>query len=181
MPSSAYMNSQPELDWSMRGILMDWLIQVHARFKLIPETLFLATNIIDRFLSLRIVSLIKLQLVGITALFVASKYEEIMAPSVAHFLQVSDSEYTEQEILGAEKYMLRTLNWDLSYPNPMSWLRRASKADAYDVQTRTLAKFLVEISIVEYRLLRFAPSMLAAAALWLARLILDREEWVSDQ
>ncbi|KAG9103740.1 G2/mitotic-specific cyclin [Ceratobasidium sp. 370] len=177
MPSSTYMNSQHELDWSMRGILMDWLIQVHARFKLLPETLFLASNIIDRFLSLRIVSLIKLQLVGITALFVASKYEEIMAPSVAHFLQVSDSEYTEQEILQAEKYVLRTLGWDLSYPNPMSWLRRASKADSYDVQTRTLAKFFIEIGVVEHRLLKYTPSMLAAAALWLSRLMMEKDEW----
>ncbi|KAG9077552.1 G2/mitotic-specific cyclin [Ceratobasidium sp. UAMH 11750] len=177
MPSSTYMNSQHELGWHMRGILMDWLIQVHARFKLLPETLFLATNIIDRFLSLRIVSLIKLQLVGITALFIASKYEEIMAPSVTHFLQVSDSEYTEQEILQAEKYVLRTLGWDLSYPNPMSWLRRASKADSYDVQTRTLAKFFIEISVVEHRLLKYAPSMLAAAALWLSRLMMEKDEW----
>ncbi|KAG8765800.1 G2/mitotic-specific cyclin [Ceratobasidium sp. 428] len=177
MPSSTYMNSQQELDWNMRGILMDWLIQVHARFKMLPETLFLATNIIDRFLSLRIVSLIKLQLVGITALFIASKYEEIMAPSVAHFLQISDSEYTEQEILQAEKYLLRTLGWELSYPNPMSWLRRASKADSYDVQTRTLAKFFIEISVVEHRLIKYTPSMLAAAALWLSRLMMEKDEW----
>ncbi|CAE7199807.1 unnamed protein product [Rhizoctonia solani] len=177
MPNPAYMNSQPDLTWEMRGILMDWIIQVHSRFRLLPETLFLATNIIDRFLSMRIVSLVKLQLVGITALFVAAKYEEIMAPSVQNFLKVSDSGYTEQEILQAEKYILRTLGWDLSYPNPMSWLRRASKADAYDVQTRTMAKFLVEVSVVEEKLLKCTPSLLSAASLWLARLILDREEW----
>ncbi|QRV80362.1 Cyclin, N-terminal domain [Ceratobasidium sp. AG-Ba] len=180
MPSPVYMKSQPDLSWDMRGILMDWLIQVHSRFRLLPETLFLATNIIDRFLSLRIVSLIKLQLVGITSLFIASKYEEIMAPSVQNFLKVSDSTYTEQEILQAEKYILRTLGWDLSYPNPMSWLRRASKADAYDVQTRTMAKFLVEVSIVEERLIKCPPSLLSAAALWLSRLILDRDEWSAN-
>ncbi|KAG8691367.1 G2/mitotic-specific cyclin [Ceratobasidium sp. 423] len=109
MPSPIYMNSQPDLTWEMRGILMDWIIQVHSRFRLLPETLFLASNIIDRFLSMRIVSLVKLQLVGITGLFVAAKYEEIMAPSVQNFLKVSDSGYTEQEILQAEKYILRTL------------------------------------------------------------------------
>ncbi|CUA67442.1 G2/mitotic-specific cyclin cdc13 [Schizosaccharomyces pombe 972h-] [Rhizoctonia solani] len=177
MPNPVYMNSQPDLTWEMRGILMDWIIQAHSRFRLLPETLFLATNIIDRFLSMRIVSLVKLQLVGITGLFVAAKYEEIMAPSVQNFLKVSDSGYTEQEILQAEKYILRTIGWDLSYPNPMSWLRRASKADAYDVQTRTMAKFLVEVSVVEEKLLKCAPSLLSAASLWLARLILDREEW----
>lgn len=180
MPSSVYINSQPELDWKMRGILMDWMIQVHARFRLLPETLYIAANIVDRFLSLRVVSRVKLQMVGITALFIAAKYEEIMAPSVQNFLRVSDAPYQEQEIMTAEKYVLRTLDWNLSYPNPMGWLRRASKADSYDSHNRNLAKFLLEISVVEERLLKYTPSMLAAAALWLARLMLDRTEWASD-
>ena len=61
----------------MRGILTDWLVQVHVRFRLMPETLFLCINIIDRFLSVRVVSLAKLQLVGITCLFITAKVEEI--------------------------------------------------------------------------------------------------------
>jgi G2/mitotic-specific cyclin 1/2 len=84
------MASQKELAWSMRGILLDWL---HARFWLLPEMLFLCVNIIDRFLSARVVSLAKLQLVGITCPFVASKVEEIVAPSVSHFLHGVDSSY----------------------------------------------------------------------------------------
>ena len=82
MPNPRYMESQKDLAWKMRGILVDWLMQVHSRFRLLPETLFLAVNIIDRFLSNRVLSLVKFQLVGVTAMFVAAKYEEIMAPSV---------------------------------------------------------------------------------------------------
>ncbi|CAE6406551.1 unnamed protein product [Rhizoctonia solani] len=177
MPSSIYMNSQPELEWHLRGILMDWLIQVHERFRLLPETLFIAANLIDRFLSMRVVSLVKLQLVGITGLFVAAKYEEIMMPTLQDLLRVADSDYTVEDILAAEKYLLRTLGWDLSYPNPMGFLRRGNKAEDYNANTRTLAKFLIEISVVEERLLKYTPSMLAAAGLWLARLILDKPEW----
>ncbi|CAE6379396.1 G2/mitotic-specific cyclin cdc13 [Rhizoctonia solani AG-1 IB] len=177
MPSSTYMNSQPELEWHLRGMLMDWLIRVHERFQLLPETLFIAANLIDRFLSLRVVSLVKLQLVGITGLFVAAKYEEIMVPTLHDLLKVADSEHTVDDILAAEKYLLRTLGWDLSYPNPMSFLRRGNKAEDYSADTRMLAKFLIEISVVEERLLKYSPSMLAAAGLWLARLILDRPEW----
>ncbi|ELU39381.1 g2/mitotic-specific cyclin cdc13 [Rhizoctonia solani AG-1 IA] len=177
MPSSIYMNSQPELEWHLRGILMDWLIQVHERFRLLPETLFIAANLIDRFLSMRVVSLVKLQLVGITGLFVAAKYEEIMVPTLQDLLKVADSDYTVEDILAAEKYLLRTLGWDISYPNPMSFLRRVNKAEDYNANTRTLAKFLIEISVVEERLLKYTPSMLAAAGLWLARLILDKPEW----
>jgi hypothetical protein len=75
-----------------------------------PETLFLAVNIIDHFLSARVVSLGKLQLVGVTCLFVAFKVEEIVSPSVSHFLYCTDSSYTESEILQAEKYVLETLD-----------------------------------------------------------------------
>jgi G2/mitotic-specific cyclin 1/2 len=164
----------------MRGILMDWLIQVHSQFRLLPETLFLAVNIIDRFLTARVVSLAKLQLVGITAMFIASKYEEIMAPTVDNFLRCAERSYDEKAILEAEKYLLRTIDWNLSYPNPIHFLRRASKADGYNIQTRTVAKYFIEISCVEWRLLGTVPSLIAAAAIWLARLVLDRDEWTPN-
>lgn len=86
MPDPNYMDNQNEIQWHQRTTLVDWLVQIHARYHLIPETLWIAINIIDRFLSKRVVSLVKLQLVGVTAMFIASKYEEIMAPSVEEVL-----------------------------------------------------------------------------------------------
>lgn len=179
MPNPNYMENQKELAWKMRGILTDWLIQVHVRFRLLPETLFLCVNIMDRFLSARVVSLAKLQLVGVTCMFIAAKFEEVVAPSVNHFLVCADSSYTESEILQAERYVLKTLDWNLSYPNPVHYLRRVSKADDYNVKVRTLAKYLLEIGCVEWRLIAAPPSLMAAAAIWLARLALGMELWVS--
>jgi hypothetical protein len=181
MPNPNYMESQKELAWKMRGILTDWLVQVHVRFRLLPETLFLCVNIIDRFLSARVVSLAKLQLVGVTCMFIAAKFEEVIAPSVMHFLQCADSSYTESEILQAERYVLKTLDWNLSYPNPVHYLRRVSKADDYNVKVRTLAKYLLEIGCLEWRLIAAPPSLMAAAAIWLGRLALGLENWVSLQ
>ena len=178
MPNPNYMESQKELAWQMRGILTDWLIQVHVRFRLLPETLFLCVNIIDRFLSARVVSLAKLQLVGITCMFIAAKFEEVLSPSVSHFLRCADSSYTESEILQAERYVLKTLDWNLSYPNPVHYLRRISKADDYNVKVRTLAKYLLEIGVLEWRLIAAPPSLMAAAAIWLARMALGMEQWV---
>lgn len=180
MANPTYMESQKELAWKMRGILTDWLVQVHVRFRLLPETLFLAVNIIDRFLSARVVSLAKLQLVGITCMFIAAKFEEIVAPSVMHFLQCADSSYNETEILQAEKYVLKTLGWNMSYPNPVHFLRRISKADDYDIKVRTLAKYLLEIACLEWRLIAFPPSQLAGASVWLARLALGKFEWTAN-
>ena len=180
MPNPDYMEHQEHLEWHLRGVLVDWLVEVHTRFHLLPETIFLAINIIDRFLSARVVELEKLQLVGVTAMFIASKYEEVLSPHVQNFKHVADDSFTEEDILKAERFVLAALNYDLSYPNPMNFLRRISKADNYDIQTRTLGKYLLEISLLDHKFMKYHPSHIAAASMYLARLILERGEWVSD-
>ncbi|KAK5651762.1 hypothetical protein OQA88_11724 [Cercophora sp. LCS_1] len=177
VPNPEYMEHQDDLEWKTRGILIDWLIEVHTRFHLLPETLFLAVNIIDRFLSEKVVQLDRLQLVGITAMFIASKYEEVLSPHIANFRHVADDGFSETEILSAERFILSTLNYDLSYPNPMNFLRRISKADNYDIQSRTIGKYLMEISLLDHRFMAYRPSHVAAAAMYLSRLILDRGDW----
>lgn len=183
MPNANYMDHQDDLEWKMRGILVDWLIEVHARFRLLPETLFLAVNIVDRFLSSKVVPLDRLQLVGVTAMFIASKYEEVLSPHVGNFANIAgdgdNDGFTVDEILSAERYTLSTLKYDLSYPNPMNFLRRISKADNYDIQTRTIGKYLMEISLVDHRFLHYRQSHVAAASMYLARMLLDRGSWVS--
>ncbi|KAI8849719.1 cyclin-like protein [Chytridium lagenaria] len=177
MPNANYMDSQKELQWKMRAILVDWLVEVHHKFRLLPETLYMTVNIIDRFLSLRVVSLVKLQLVGVTAMFIAAKYEEVVPPSVKNFIYMADNGYTDEEILKAERYVLAVLDFNLQYPSPMSFLRRCSKAEHYDIQTRTLAKYLMEISLVDHRFLDVPPSLVAAGGLYLARKMLRRGPW----
>ncbi|KAF9356169.1 G2/mitotic-specific cyclin [Mortierella sp. AD094] len=177
MPDPHYMDTQKELAWKMRGVLIDWLAEVHYKFKLLPETLFLSVNLIDRFLSVRAVSLVKLQLVGVTALFIAAKYEEVMAPSVQNFIYMSDGGFSDKEILQAERYMLQALEFRLSYPSPMNFLRRISKADNYDIHSRTVAKYLMEIPLLDYNFLECPPSMISGAALCLARRMMGHNHW----
>ena len=179
LPNPDYMLHQDDLDWGDRDILNDWLVQVHQRFQLLPETLYLAINILDRFLTAKLVQLDRLQLVGITAMFIASKYEEVISPHVSNFSYMA-KDYKDEEILTAERFILQALNYDLSYPNPMNFLRRISKADNYDIQTRTLGKYLLEISMLDHRFIEFPPSRVAAAAMYMSRKILNRGEWVSN-
>ncbi|KAF3047091.1 hypothetical protein E8E12_011142 [Didymella heteroderae] len=176
-PNANYMDHQAEIQWSMRSVLMDWLVQVHNRFTLLPETLFLAVNYVDRFLSAKVVSLGKLQLVGATALFVAAKYEEINCPSVQEIVYMVDGAYTADEVLKAERFMLSMLQFELGWPGPMSFLRRISKADDYDLETRTLAKYFLEITVMDERFVSCAPSFLAAGAHCLARFMLKKGDW----
>lgn len=179
MPSADYMTHQNEITWAMRQTLVDWLLQVHLRYHMLPETLWIAVNIVDRFLTHRTVSLIKLQLVGITAMFIAAKYEEILAPSVDEFVYMAENGYSKEEILKGERIMLQTLEFRIShYCSPYSWMRKISKADDYDIQTRTLSKFLTEVTLLDHNFLRAKPSLVAAVGMYCARRMLDGD-WVS--
>lgn len=179
LPDPHYIERQTEIQWSMRAVLMEWIVQVHSRFGLLPETLFLTVNYIDRFLSAKVVSIGKLQLVGATAILVASKYEEINCPSLQEIVYMVDNGYSPEEILKAERFMLSMLGFELGWPGPMSFLRRVSKADDYDLDTRTLAKYFLELTIMDERFVAAPPSYLAAGAHCLSRLILQKGHWVS--
>ncbi|KAJ1307689.1 hypothetical protein OPQ81_001780 [Rhizoctonia solani] len=173
MPNPDYISGQTEIEWSMRTTLVDWLMQVHMRYHMLPETLWIAINIVDRFLSKRVVSLVKLQLVGVTAMFIAAKYEEILAPSVDEFVFMTERGYERDEILKGERIILSTLDFNVSsYCSPYSWCRRISKADDYDIQTRTLSKFLMEMTLLDHRFLRARPSLIAAIGMYSARKML---------
>ncbi|KAI0064750.1 hypothetical protein BV25DRAFT_1799666 [Artomyces pyxidatus] len=173
MPSPDYMSGQNEISWGMRQTLVDWLLQVHLRYHMLPETLWIAVNIVDRFLTQRVVSLVKLQLVGVTAMFIASKYEEILAPSAEEFAYMTENGYSKEEILKGERIVLQTLEFKIShYCSPYSWMRKISKADEYDIQTRTLSKFLAEVTLLDHRFLRVKPSMTAAIGMYTARRML---------
>ena len=126
----------------MRAILIDWLVEVHLKFKLMPETLFLTHNLIDRFLSKKVVTRKNLQLVGVTAMLLASKYEEIWAPEVRDFVYISDKAYSREQILDMEKQMLNTLGFHLTVPTPYQFLSRFYKAAGADKQFQLLASFM---------------------------------------
>jgi G2/mitotic-specific cyclin 2 len=180
-PNANYMSQmQPELDWGMRTKLVSWIMQVHIQFKLLPETLYLAVNIIDRFLSLRCVSVSKLQLVGVAALMIASKYEEIMAPCIGDLAYITDNAYDKSEIIAAEKFILQTLSFQIGYPNPLNFLRNISKVDGHDRTTRTLAKYFCQVSLLEPGFLAYPSSAIAASSMFLAIKVVRNGEWVLD-
>ncbi|KAJ4876876.1 Cyclin-B2-1 [Raphanus sativus] len=164
-----YMMQQIDLNEKMRAILIDWLIEVHDKFDLMNETLFLTVNLIDRFLSKKAVMRKKLQLVGLVALLLACKYEEVSVPVVQDLVLISDKAYTRNDVLDMEKTMLSTLQFNVSLPTQYPFLKRFLKAAQADKRCEMLASFLIELALVEYDMLRFAPSLLAAAAVYTAQ------------
>ncbi|KAJ0781272.1 putative cyclin [Helianthus annuus] len=120
--------SQPELNAKMRGILIDWLIEVHRNFNMMPESLYLTINIVDRYLSMRKVARREFQLVGMSAMLIACKYEEIWPPEVNDLIAISDNAYSGEHILVMEKAILSQLGWYLTVPIPYVFLVRYTKA-----------------------------------------------------
>ncbi|OMH78939.1 G2/mitotic-specific cyclin-4 [Zancudomyces culisetae] len=177
LPDSDYMDHQTELTWGMRAILVDWLVQVHAKFRLANETLFLTINIMDRFLSTRAIPSEKVQLVGVVSLLIASKYEEIQVPSVSEIAYMTDNTYTNEEILKAERFILKILDFELGWPGPMSYLRRVSKADDYDIPIRTLSKYLLEVTLMEKHFIDVPCSKISALSYYIALKMLNRGSW----
>jgi len=169
-----------ELTWKMRTSLVDWIIQLHYAFKFCLETLYLTINIVDRFLSVHIVPSAHLPLVGIAALFIAAKYEEIIVPSVEQILKAANNCNIPEEVFIVERCILRELEFDLNYPSPLNFLRRISKADDYEMFGRTLSKFFMELSLLNSEFLNYLPSKITAASMYLSRIMLDRPEWTPN-
>jgi len=170
--STDFLQKQENFNERMRSRLVDWIAAVHHKFKLLPETLYLTIAIMDRFLEKVNVSKVKVQLVGLTSFFIACKYEEIYPPELNDFIVICDA-YTKDEILKMEQTILKTLDFNLSYPLPLHFLRRYSKAAHADQQMHTLAKYLMELGLIDYECSSWKPSLLAATSLYLTCQILD--------
>ncbi|XP_060768776.1 G2/mitotic-specific cyclin-B1 isoform X2 [Neoarius graeffei] len=166
-----------EITGNMRAILIDWLVQVQIKFRLLQETMYMTVAIIDRFLQDHPVPKKQLQLVGVTAMFIASKYEEMYPPEIADFAFVTDRAYTTAQIREMEMNILRVLNFSFGRPLPLQFLRRASKIGEVTAEQHTLVKYFVELTMVDYDMVHFAPSLVASAAFALMLKVFNCGEW----
>lgn len=178
-PKPGYMRRQQDITSSMRSILVDWLVEVSEEYKLHRETLFLAVNYIDRFLSKISVLRGKLQLVGAASMFLASKYEEIYPPDVSEFAYITDDTYTKQQVLRMEHLILKVLTFDVAVPTTNWFCEDFLKAcDDVDDKLKALTMFLAELTLVDMdTYIKYLPSVTSAAALCLARYSLGMDPW----
>lgn len=203
MPSAELMDMQPELQWYMRPYLIDFLIEIHQqsvhyfkiffsrftqwtlRFRLRPETLYLALNVVDRYVSKRVVFKKHYQLVGCSALWIAAKFEDAKdrVPTVQDLAQMCCNAYDESAFIQMEGHVLSTLGWSLGAPSAEAWLRMAcmSPGQFEDLRTQHCARFLMEVTLFHRDFINFKPSQIAAGALILARFICQRPRHVHEE
>mmetsp|Transcript_15271 Transcript_15271/g.28748 ORF Transcript_15271/g.28748 Transcript_15271/m.28748 type:complete len:476 (-) Transcript_15271:198-1625(-) len=163
-----YMSNQNDINAKMRAILVDWLVEVHMKFRLVPETLFLCVNIIDRYCKLVQIKRSSLQLVGVTALLIACKYEEIYPPEVRDCVYITDRAYQSSEVLDMEQDIVHKLGFRITVPTAFPFLQRfLSIVDASDL-VKHAASYYTERTLQEHDMLKWRPSVICASALVLA-------------
>ncbi|XP_037940816.1 G2/mitotic-specific cyclin-B-like isoform X1 [Teleopsis dalmanni] len=169
-----HLEGQKEVFPKMRAILMDWINEVHYQIHLIPETFQMTVAIIDRYLqNVKDTKRSELQLVGVTALFIATKFEELYPPPLSDLIYTTDNTYTAKQILQMELKIFQAINCDLSRPLPIHFLRRFSKAAKAEDRHHTMSKYFLELVLVDYNMAAYKPSQVAAASLFLALHLLN--------
>lgn len=164
-----HLEGQAEVYAKMRAVLIDWINEVHTQFHLAAETFQLAVAIIDRYLqAVKDTKRSHLQLVGVTALFIAAKYEELFPPAIADFIYITDDTYTGKQIRQMELQIFKALDCNLSRPLPIHFLRRFSKAAEAEDNHHAMSKYFLELAMIEYDMSHYKPSEIAAASLFLS-------------
>ncbi|GBF97763.1 hypothetical protein Rsub_10188 [Raphidocelis subcapitata] len=173
-----YLRSQPELNERMRSVLVDWLVEVHRKLKLSPESLFLAVSLLDRFLAAVPVARCELQLAGLTALMIASKYEDVWPVEVGDLVCTTARALTRAQLVASERRMLAALAYELAVPTPYQFLARLLKAaGAYDDRPVALyVAYCAERCLVDPVCLRHGPGELAAGVMYVALRAFGRAE-----
>ncbi|KAK4277432.1 hypothetical protein QN277_015432 [Acacia crassicarpa] len=168
---------QEDFGANARGTLISWLAEVTEEYRLLLDTFHLSVSYIDRFLSAKIVSRQRLQLLGVSSMLIASKYEELTPPHVERFCYITDNTYNQAEVVEMEADVLKSLNFEVGNPTVNTFLRRFAEIASENQKTHKLefgflGDYLGELSLLDYNCVKLLPSMVAASAIFLARFIL---------
>ncbi|XP_042380802.1 cyclin-A1-1-like [Zingiber officinale] len=178
-PSIDFMETiQKDINANMRSILIEWLVEIAEEYRMVPDTLYLTVNYIDRYLSGNEINRQELQLLGAACMLIAAKYEEACAPEGEDLCYMTDNTYSIDELLQMEFKVLTYLKFEMTVPTAKCFLRRFVRAaqgsdELPTLQLEFLASYVAELSLLEYSMLRYAPSLVAASAVFLARFILQ--------
>ncbi len=163
-----YLENQKDINAKMRAILVDWIVEVHYKFKLQQATLWLCVNIIDRFLESTPTMRSDLQLVGVSALLIACKFEEIYPPEVRDCIYITDYAYTREQVLAMESKILCQLDYHICVPTGYHFMTRFLNSFSATEQVRYLSFYYAERNLQEYDMLSMRPNKFAASALYAA-------------
>ena len=162
-----YMEMQGDINEQMRAILIDWLVEVHYRFRLKSETLFQTVWIIDTYLSLVQITRAKLQLLGIASLLISCKSQEIYYPQLSEFIDITDGAYVKNELIDMEKKVLKVLNFNIIAPTANDFYNIIAKAFGFDQKQFYLGKYFLESALIDYRMIKYSSSVIGVSCAYI--------------
>jgi len=164
-----YLSKQRDLNRPMRQLLVDWMVEVQQQLEFNHEVLYLSVKLLDMFLNNSgPIEKEKLQVLGGAAMFVACKFEERLPPIIDDFIFVSDNAYDRAGLVHMEIDLLKTVKFDIGAPLAYTFLRRYGKCVRADMRFLTLARYVLELSLMDYALVTESESLKACASLYLA-------------
>lgn len=180
LPDVASIDIQTEIQWFMRPYLLDFLIEAHTAFSLLPETLHLTVNLLDRYCSRRVVYKRHYQLVGCAAMLIAAKYgdKKDRVPTIRELKSMCCNLYDEDMFIQMEWHVLQTLGWVVGHPTVESFLTMILQEVNYDPEVESMARYLSEVALFHKEFVSVRPSVMARTSLALARHILGRPQEV---
>ena len=166
-PKIGYMKMQNDINEQMRAILIDWLIEVHYRFRLKSETLFQTVWIIDTYLSIYPIIRARLQLLGIASLLISCKSQEIYYPQLNELIDITDGAYIKEELIEMETHVLKVLNFNIVSPTSNDFYNIIAKAFNFDGRQYLLGKYFLESSLIDYQMIKYSPSVIAVSCAYI--------------
>lgn len=183
LPAKNYFEFQDDVRMNFRKRLFDWIIQVHAKLKLRPATLHLATNLFDRFMCLKQMHRKQLQMLGSCCLFLSSKYHDIHCLSGQMLVNLADGAFNYQELLDCEIAVVHGLKFNLTVPTSLTFLQQLHLLTVDHPCHQKLvyaSSYLCELLVFDPTLIQVKPSEIASVAMaWALNLVVN-ESWNAE-
>ncbi|EFA80658.1 cyclin [Heterostelium album PN500] len=174
-----YMPFQPDIKPNMRSILVDWIVDIAFDIRIKNETIFLAINYLDRYCSAVKVKKDQFQMIGAASFLIACKYEEVHAPTPHEVISLAGNYFSIDQLFEAESLILKAIDFRLTAPTVKFFLSRHLRAaTTADPRVSALSHFYGELSLMDYNLVAYLPSFVAAACVYLA-MITTNHPWTS--
>lgn len=159
-----YFSLQVEMSPRIRTVLVDWVIEIHFKYKMQPLTLWLIINLLDRFLARRFMPRNRLQLAAIVCLFIVCKFEEVYTPDVGDCIFLTDNAYSRLDVVSTEAMILDVVGYDLTVPTPYHFLIRFFRRMKAPDRFKSICNYIAERNLHECDILEISPRVYASAA-----------------
>ena len=170
-----FMKNQQEINCRMRAIIVNWIIEVHDRFKLLPDTLFLSIIIFDRYMSVvNNIDKNRLQLVGVTSLLIACKYEEIFSPEVRDFICILDRAYEREDLMEEENNILKILKFEVTYPSSLRYYEILRIQFGIEEKYYKYGQFLLELCLLDCKFSKYMQAVIATTVCFIVLKLFQR-------